>query len=387
MARQKKERNISYDDVRKCYYVTLEFGRDPDTGRQVKTYKTFPTLKEARAALQLHEVARNRGEVVRPSTLTLAQWLTQWMDNVVRFSRAVTTVYAYDHMIQGYIIPLLGDTPLQKLTPQQLQGYYATLMRDRQLHSNTVRKHHDLLNAAPKTAVRQGVLLRNPAQQVEAPRYQKPDIRFYTPEELQALLELCRGDRVEVLVKLAALLGLRREEILGLTWDCVDFDRRLITIRQVRTAAGRTVVDKQPKTPTSQRKLYIPDDLEEVLRREWDRQQHYRALLGEDYDRTGEERGGYVFVHEDGRPVRPNYASDLFTAFIRKNGLPYITLHGLRHSFASIANAKGIPIYDIGKALGHSSSATTSKVYTHLLDQNHEGMLKRLWETDRDAKR
>ena len=80
--------------------------------------------------------------------------------------------------------------------------------------------------------------------------------------------------------------------------------------------------------------------------------------------------------------MRPNYASDLFTRFIKKHGLPHITLHGLRHSFASIANAKGIPMYDIGKALGHSSPATTSKIYTHLLDPDHKGLLEKMWEEE-----
>lgn len=87
-----------------------------------------------------------------------------------------------------------------------------------------------------------------------------------------------------------------------------------------------------------------------------------KEVLGDSY-----QDSGYVFTHEDGRPVRPNYASELFTKFVKDNELPPLTLHGLRHSFASIANAKGIPMFDIGKALGHSSPATTSKIYTHLL--------------------
>jgi integrase len=93
-----------------------------------------------------------------------------------------------------------------------------------------------------------------------------------------------------------------------------------------------------------------------------------------------------VVAHDDGRPLRPNYASDLFTKFIRDNDLPPLTLHGLRHSFASIANAKRIPMYDIGKALGHSTPATTSRIYTHLLDNNHRELLENLWEDDNSRK-
>lgn len=385
MARKRIERNIAYDEGRQRYYVNFDFGKDPDSGKQIKKTVTYTKLKDARAALRKHEAQRDEGQIVLPRDLTLAQWLKQWMDSVVKLSRAVTTVYAYEHMLQGYIIPLLGDIPLQKLTPLQLQDYYATLMREKGLSSNTARKHHDFLNAALKMAVRQGILNHNPAQLVEAPKVLRPEIRFYTLQEVHSLLKLSEGTKVEVLIKLAALLGLRREEILGLTWDCVDFDLKKIEIRRVRTAAGSIVVNKQPKTATSRRTLYMPDELEDTLRRAQEKQQQYRSILGTDYYQEDDAPAGYVFAHEDGRPVRPNYASDLFTQFIQSHGLPHITLHGLRHSFASIANAMGMPMFDIGKALGHSSSATTSKVYTHLMDQDHRMLLERMWKSDDPA--
>jgi len=94
------------------------------------------------------------------------------------------------------------------------------------------------------------------------------------------------------------------------------------------------------------------------------------------------QNNNYVLTHEDGRPIRPNYASELFKRFILDNDLPPLTLHGLRHSFASVANAKGVSLFDIGKALGHSSTATTGKIYTHLLDQDHRNMLEKMWSSE-----
>lgn len=180
---------------------------------------------------------------------------------------------------------------------------------------------------------------------------------------------------MEVLIKLAGLLGLRREEIMGLTWDHVDFGQKIIKIAEARTMAGTEVIVKDPKTSTSVRTLYMPPDIEDVLQREGEKQLRYKQELGSSY-----QDSGYVFTHEDGRPVRPNYATELFTKFVKDNGLPTLTLHGLRHSFASIANSKGIPLFDIGKALGHSSTATTSKIYAHLLDPDHRDMLQRMWQ-------
>lgn len=375
MARKKVERNISYDDVRQKYYVNLDFGIDPETGKQVKKTQTFEKITQARAALRKHEAARDAGQTVLPKELTVEQWLNTWMNDVIKLSRAETTAYSYQKMIDNHIVPALGKVELQKLTPTMLQKYYADKIRAGTISSNTVRKHHDLMNTAFQMAVKQGLILSNPAANVEAPTVKRAEIKYYSVEQLQTLLKLSEGTRLEVLIKLAGLLGLRREEIMGLTWDRVDFEKKKIIIAEARTMAGNTVVTKDTKNATSTRTLYMTEEIEDVLRREKAKQAEYKQALGGGY-----QDSGYVFTHEDGRPVRPNYASELFTKFIADNNLPPLTLHGLRHSFASIANAKGIPMYDIGKALGHSSPATTSRVYTHLLDRDHAEMLKKRWE-------
>lgn len=380
MARKKVERNISYDDIRKKYYVNLDFGLDPETGKQVKKTQTFDKLSAARSALRKHEAAREVGQVVIPKETTVAQWLETWMNDVIKLNRAETTVYAYQKMIDNHIVPAIGSIPLQKLTPSRLQQYYADKLREGSIGANTVRKHHDLLNTAFQMAVKQGLLLNNPADRVEAPVIKRPDIHYYSLEQLQTLLRLCEGTRLEVLIKLAGLLGLRREEIMGLTWDHVDFEEQKIRIAEARTTAGKATVIKDPKTSTSSRTLYMTPEIKDLLERERAKQQAYREALGEDYNDSG-----YVFTHEDGRPVRPNYASELFTKFIKDHGLPPITLHGLRHSFASIANAKGISMYDIGRAMGHSTPSTTSKIYTHLLDVDHRDMLETMWEHTDDG--
>lgn len=115
MARKKIERNISYDDIRKRYYVNLEYGADPETGKQVKKTKTFEKLTQARAALRQHEAARDAGQVVMPKELTLSQWLKTWMKDVVELNRAPTTIYAYQQMIDNHIAPALGNIPYRNL--------------------------------------------------------------------------------------------------------------------------------------------------------------------------------------------------------------------------------------------------------------------------------
>lgn len=372
MARKTVERGISYDDVRKAYYVYMDYGRDEE-GQRVKKYKTCATLAAARRALREFQSELESRRQVTPRALTLDQWLEYWMEEVIRPNRAETTIYGYRKIIDNHLSDALGDIPVQKLTPRHLQEYYAMLMRDKGLSPNTVRRHHDLLSAALHTAVRQDIILRSPTERVEPPRVVPREVGYYGPEELKKLYALAEGTSLELIIRLAGMLGLRREEICGLRWSSVDFAQRRIHICAARTAAGAEIIQKETKNRSSNRVLYMGDELVRILRRERVRQTENRLALGERW-----ENSGLVAVDRAGRPLSPNAVSLAFTRFIRRNNLPKITLHGLRHTFATVASAQGAPLFDIGKALGHSTPATTGRIYTHLLDQNHAATLDRV---------
>ena len=195
---------------------------------------------------------------------------------------------------------------------------------------------------------------------VSPPKKRQREAKFYTPEQLGVLLAKAVGTRLELPMFICAYLGLRRGELCGLRWSDVDLEHHTITIENTRTQAGKKEIEKGTKTASSTRTLYLPDTLCDMLKAAKEHQQACRAT----YKNT-------VIVMEDGRPFRPNYLSELFGKFLADNDLPKIVLHELRHTFASLSNQAGIPAYNIGKALGHSTPATTQKIYTHLLDQTH----------------
>lgn len=366
MARKKVERNISFDDVRGLYYVSMDLGRDA-AGRRLRQYRTYPTITAARAGLR-DFLARREQELQTPRhQLTLSDWLEYWMDTIVRPNRAETTVYAYQKIIDNHLVPALGDTPILKLSPKEIQQYYTQVQRDSGLSSNTLRRHHDLLSSALRTAVRQDMLLVSPMERVEPPRSRQYEADFYNPEELKRLYALLQGHWMELPVKLAGSLGLRREELCGLKWDNVNFQRRVLYIREARTAFGSTIVQKETKNRASVRTLYMPEEILQLLRREEERQRRELDSLT-----------GHVVLDQKGQPYSPNALSLAFTRFVRKNDLPRVTLHGLRHSFATVASFQGVPLFDIGKALGHSTPATTGRIYTHLIDRTHEETLMKV---------
>ena len=372
MSRKAIERNISYDENRKLYYVHLDSGKD-DQGRRRRTYRTFPTLQQARKALIAFQAERAVYSEVTPRTTTLADWLDHWMDEIVKPNRADTTVYGYNKIIENHLVPALGEIPVQQLTPAHIQQYYTMLLREKGLAPNTIRRHHDLLSSALRTALRQDILIRCPTDRVDPPRVIPKEAKYYSPENLKRLYNEVEGTWLELVVKLAGCLGLRREEVCGLKWDQVDFEHRLIHIRFVRTSAGGCIIEKEPKNTSSLRTLHMSNELYSLLLREKWRQEALRQTQPE-----GWPDSGFVVVDPNGTPPSPDALSYTFSRFIKRSGLPPLTLHGLRHSFATVASQQGVPLFEIGKALGHSTPATTGKVYTHLTDSTHSSALLRV---------
>lgn len=377
MARKAVERNIAYDDQRKLYYVSMELGRD-ENGKRIKQYRTFPTLAAARNGLRdFHagiEREREQAQKLAPAQeLDLSHWLEYWMDSIVRPNRAETTVYAYQKIIDNHIDPALGTVPLKRLTPKMVQEYYTETQRANGLSSNTMRRHHDLLSSALRSAVRQDVIPASPMERVEPPRVRTTESYFYNNQELKLLYQKIEGNILELAVKLAGSLGMRREEICGLKWENVDLHRHLVLIREARTAYGATIVQKETKNRSSVRTLYLPDEVYLLLEQEQARQQQERCLRDLEYNPTD-----HVILDAKGMPYSPNALSLAFTRFVKKNDLPRLTFHGLRHTFATIASCQGASLFDIGKALGHSTPATTGRIYTHLVDRTHEDLVLRV---------
>lgn len=347
------------------YRVCFDYGVDRN-GRRVRKYRTFDTKRDATRAFNEHKVKMDKGTQIMPSEYTFAQWLDYWYKDIILPQIEETTAYGYRGMIENYLKPQLGEIRLQKLTARDIQQYYTWLMDEKELSPNTVIKHHNLLTNTLNAAERQEYITKNPMRAVSPPKKRQREAKFYTPEQLGILLDKAVGTRLELPVFICAYLGLRRGELCGLRWSDVDLEHKTITIENTRTQAGKKEIEKGTKTASSTRTLYLPDTLCDMLKAAREHQQACRAEYKNAYDDNG-----YVVVMEDGRPFRPNYLSELFGKFLADNDLPKIVLHELRHTFASLSNQAGIPAYNIGKALGHSTPATTQKIYTHLLDQTH----------------
>lgn len=369
MARLLVEKNIYYDEEKELYYVYMDYGKDK-SGKRIRKQPTFKTKAEAKKALKEFEADKTKGTLVKPNTDTVGEWLTYWLTTIAENNDEESTIYGYKNIINKHIIPSLGNIKLQKLTVKDIQDYYNDKQKDEDnpLSSNTVRKHHTLLKTALSVAVDQDIILVNPADKVKPPKYIKPKIKYYDIDTMKRLFELVKDTRLECTVWISGFTGVRRSELCGIMWSKINFERKILSIDHTRVNVGSSIIEKdRTKNESSTRKIALNDEVIEVLLSEKAKQDESRKMLKGHYIESD-----YVIVMENGKPYRPNYLSELFTKFINDSNLPPITLHGLRHTVASVANDAGINTYGISKLLGHSSPSTTSRIYTHQFDDTQK---------------
>jgi integrase len=226
---------------------------------------------------------------------------------------------------------------------------------------------HRAVHRALRQAVRWQLLARNPAQDLELPDVKDPAMVTLDPDQARRLLAAVETAPawLRAMTTLGLALGCRRGELLALRWADVDLDAGVVRIgRSLRIVGGRLAV-KGPKTERGHRTLALPAFAAAALRRHRADQARLRLLLAGDYDAEAD----LVCAHDDGRPVRPDYASAAFRTLVRRAGLPpAVHVHTLRHSAASFLAAAGVPASDIARQLGHADGGGLAlRVYVHSL--------------------
>jgi integrase len=182
----------------------------------------------------------------------------------------------------------------------------------------------------------------------------------WNPEQLSRFLEHVAQDRVAALWIVAASTGMRRGELLGLRWRDIDLDSGELSIRQTHVSYGKLRVTKEPKTDRGRRTIPVDPRAVVALRAHKRAQAEEKLAAGETY---GDQ--GLVFADEIGEPLRPDTVSAAFRRHVRDAGLPHLTPHGLRHTFATVGLEAGVDVLYIAELLGHSSPAITQSIYQH----------------------
>ena len=230
----------------------------------------------------------------------------------------------------------------------------------------SVLSYHRTLSSILTRAVKWKYLQTNPADNAEKPALGRHEAAYLEEADARRLLELLQAEpiRWRAVITFDLLSGLRRAELLGLRWKDVDLDAHTITIRQTSNyLPGVGVYVSTPKSDSSTRPLPISTAAGMLLLESprWpDTQREQRGDAWKDQD-------GRVFTSDTGAPLFPDSVTQWFTAFVARSGLPKVTVHSLRHTYASLMIADGAPLVVVSKQLGHAQTSTTANIYAHVI--------------------
>lgn len=256
---------------------------------------------------------------------------------------------------------------LKDLKPFHIEGFYKSLY-DKGLSSNSVLHYHILIRECLQYAFKNDFVDVNVADKVDRPKTEGYKAKFYTIEEIEKLFDYIKDHECKLPIMLTAMYGFRRSEVVGLKWDAIDFEHKLIFIRHkvIETKLdGQRLIYKSDKmkTKTSNRALPLLPQAEELLRVQLKNIEKNKQELGSSYD---ERYNDYVCVDIFGRLILPSRLTHNFIMIIKKNNLKHIRFHDLRHSCASIMLKNGVPMKQIQEWLGHADFGTTANIYSHL---------------------
>jgi integrase len=353
----------------KRFSVVCYAGVDPESKKQrQRWFGGFKTRREAeqfRLTLAHHpSFAGGVGPYGSPQLRTgdyIAAWLRE--REGLRELREQTHD-RYEELIRCHIVPALGHIPLARLGPTAVQQLYVTMVSIKGLSTTTARQAAAVLHVALRTAVRRGLILRNPCDNTTPPPRAKFEPTVFTQEQVAKYLKDAREKATPAVYALhvtALTTGLRLGELLGLPEVAVDLRSGLLTVQQQLVRAGRHPVYGQPKTARGRRTVLLPPVATEAIRKALVWKKERKLRLGPKFHDVG-----LLFCGSRGRPLNPaNLWNRDHVPRIERLGLPRTRLHDMRHFHATTLVANGVDARTVADRLGHASVAFTLQTYAH----------------------
>lgn len=330
--------------------------------------------------MQAAAVELNNGTYKDPSKMTVGEWLDTWSENYLGGVKP-RTVDIYKSDIRLYIKPALGAIRLEALTTHMIQNFYNGLSKERDgkpaLAAKTVKTIHGVFHHALKQTVANGLIRFNPAEACTLPRIEKKELKPLDEEEITKFLTAIKGHRYEDIYLVTLFTGLREGEVMGLTWDCVDFDRGLLLINKQMQLHQEKGMDAYklvtPKNGRSRTVSAAPTVLARLKHR-WSIQSQHRLKAGSAWNNPD----SLVFTDELGGHLTKSSVYRAFKTVVKSIGRPDARFHDLRHSYAVAAIRSGDDIKTVQNNLGHATAAFTLDVYGHVTNKMKEESAARM---------
>lgn len=352
----------------KTWTITIELGFDPATGKRLRDYFTFTGSKKEAVAEQARLMReRDEGTYVRPSGLTVEQFLVDYWLAKVKNDASPRTEEGYRHIVERHLVPMLGTMRLDKVRPIHIQDYLnkkrAGVNGKPGLSGQTLKHHYSVLRQAFNFAVRLRLLVMNPVLNVSAPKAEVKERQVLDEVQTAQLLTAAKGTPLYVPTLLAAYTGMRREELLGAMWKDLNWDTQTISVVRTLQKSKDGFRWGQPKSKESKRTIVLSPSLMEALRQHKKEQAETKLRLGTDY-----QDNDLICARENGEPWEPSRFSTLFRQFQDGLDLPRIRLHDLRHGHCTHLLRAGQPLKLVSARMGHSTTSITGDLYGHILE-------------------
>jgi len=358
---------------RSRYYAVVYEGTDPATGKgRHRWYPGGETRREAEKILADLVKRQHDGDYRAPDRITLGDYLTERWLPTKRSQLRRSTFNSYEANVVNHVVPGIGAIALQRLTPEDLDEFYAKLLVEGRLNGDRaglsvkpVRYIHGILRKALADAHRKGSVQRNVADLADPPKLSsapKPPMRVWTAAQLREFLDGIVDHPLYPAIYLAANTGMRRGEVLGIRWEDIDLHDKRLSVRQAVLNVAYKIVIADVKTPMSRRTVDLDPRTIGVLKA-WKRDQiAERLALG-----VRPRDDSLVFAKPDGTPIHPDSYSQHFDRLVAASSVPRIRPHDLRHTHATILLKAGVPAKVVSERLGHANVAFTMSVYQHIL--------------------
>lgn len=403
-----------------------------ENGKQIQRSIYGKTSEEVKQKLRKILTSLDEGTYIEPKKIKISQWLDTWFEDYKKPTVKPNTLACYENMIKKHINPVIGNVLLRDLRADQVQKLYNTVSKD--YSKRMVELTHVTLHNALEQAIKNDLLFRNVTDLVDLPKgkderdgsSEEPP-RVLTEDEQDKLLKAIKGDRMEAPIILMLYTGLRRGELLGLKWEDIDLDEKMLHVNRLMcrfknyddAAETKTTLDFGTlKTAKSKRDIPLIDELIPVLKAHKARQKAERVRAGEAHNKNN----NMIVSNELGEPVDPRTFKKIFDRMLEKAGMaklkmPYgwkpgqpipedftfpkwftpperwepgkpfpmgfippegINVHAMRHTFATRGLENGIELKVMQELLGHSTIVLTGDIYSHVLPNKKREAVNKL---------
>ena len=364
MPRKNKSRRASGEgNIRKRkdgkWEARYTLGVHPGTGKQIRKSVYGNSQAEVVKKLKQISVSIDEGTYTEPCKLSVGSWMDIWIKDYLGSVKPFT-VRSYSDHVKNHIKPRLGAVSLQKLTAPMVQSFYNEKLSSG-LSPKTIKNLHGVLHSSLKQAVQIGYLRSNPTEACKLPRIEKKELNIMSEEDLALFVKEIEGHKFENLYYVTLFTGMRQGEVMGLTWDCIDFENGVILInkqlQKEKKIGGKYIL--APLKNDKSRKITAASLVMEVLRKERKKQIENRIKVGS----LWHNKENLVFTNELGEHLAHGTIYKNFKKIVKKLGLDHIRFHDLRHSYAVASLQSGDDVKTVQENLGHHTAAFTLDVY------------------------